>query len=164
MSTYDNEGYSEAYYFEDGMVYFDFDDEKVKESATLEDFGLDLVMYDLQGIKSSNIKSISKSSVSNNGKNFTKLDMKVKVSGVNFVQDILDELIWLGYSDASCETVDVTVFINSDGYIEKYCIDTLVSCDDMSIDLNSVLTMDSPGKTFTVEKPDDLDQYQEIDY
>lgn len=151
-------------YYTDGYYYTDSMGTKMKYLMDLEQAQKELASTGLQtDMKKEDFKEIS---LEDQVLTFT-IDGEKMSSLVDTAMSSLQGLVQ--GTDASIEIGDVkgTASVNKDGYFEANTMTVPLTMDIMGTEMKINMDMDytyvNPGKEVTVELPDDLADYQEID-
>lgn len=151
-------------YYTDGYYYADSMGTKMKYLMDLEQAQKELASTGLQtDMKKEDFKAIS---LEDQVLTFT-IDGEKMSSLVDTAMSSLQGLVQ--GTDASIDIGDVkgTASVNKDGYFETSTMTVPLTMDIMGTEMKINMDMDytyvNPGKEVTVELPDDLADYQEID-
>lgn len=151
-------------YYTDGYYYTDSMGAKIKYAMNLEQAQKELASTGLQtDIKKEDFKEIS---LEEQVLTFT-IDGEKMSSLVDSAMSSLQGLIQ--GTDASIDIGDVkgTASVNQDGYFETSTMSVPLTMDIMGTEMQVNMDMDytyvNPGKEVTVELPEDLADYEEID-
>ncbi|MDC7291528.1 hypothetical protein NXH76_27495 [Blautia schinkii] len=155
-------------YYKDGYYYTATGDSKVKYIMDIKEMQEQIAANSVQtGLKKEDFKEISMEKKDKDSLITFTINGETMSNVVDSAMGALSDM--LAGSDMEMKIGDIpgTATVNKDNYISamtmKMPLTMTISGQEMTMDLDMDITYTDPGKDVTVEFPDDLDTYEEID-